>query len=1156
MPELTELLHLIEDLPGYRRLVNGLRVPESRLSVAVLDAARPYLMAALHTGLQRPVLVVIPQPEGSRKLYDQLLSWCSPSRVKLWPEPDSLPYERIAAESANELERLRVLFSLVNGSETPVIIASALALAWKTAPCCDFTAACHSIDAGATIEPLGLLARWQAMGYRLENVVEVPGTVSHRGGIIDIYPPNNELPVRLDFFGDTVESIRLFDPADQRSLTKVPRIDICPATELLIDLNTDRKALAATLDGLDLTGCAADAGEQVRQDIAMLLDRQRPHYRQFYAALFNTDTVLSYLPLNTLLMLDEPQSIEKALGNLDFQGEELRRDKTERGDLPRNFPVPYFTASELDLEDRPCLKLAGWSGDDGTVDRLDFAPAPGYAGQMPVFIRNVKERLARKQRVILISHEASRLAELLEEADIMAAPVDRIERMPAPGSVTLVSGLLAEGWVMGDDTCLFTDAEIFGFVKQRRLAKKHPAPRHSILLEMAPGDYVVHIEHGVARFGGVITMGADGSEREYLVLHYAAGDKLYVPTDQIDRVNRYVGGGDRPPVLNRLGTQEWARAKQRVKDSVADIAEELLALYAAREVVPGFAASEDTVWQQELESSFPYVETPDQVEVIRQVKEDMTSPRPMDRLVSGDVGYGKTEIAIRAAFKAVMDGKQVAVLVPTTVLAQQHFATFTQRLEAFPVRVEVLSRFKTQKEQQSIIEGMADGTVDICIGTHRLLQKDIIFEDLGLLVIDEEQRFGVTHKEHFKKMRQEVDVLTLSATPIPRTLHMSLVGVRDMSTMETPPEERLPIKTYVAEYDDRMVREAVLRELERNGQVFFVHNRVQSIAFVASKLRLVVPEARIAVAHGQMPEGELERVMTEFAQEKSDVLVCTTIIESGLDMPNANTLIVNRADRFGLTQLYQLRGRVGRGANLAHAYFLYDKGRNLTHNAEKRLQTIFQATGLGVGFDIAMKDLEIRGAGTLLGARQSGHISAVGFGLYTRLLAEAVEEVKEKRAGVVVAKPPPLPSPSIDLPLSAHIPEEYVADIDTRLYLYQKLSRVDGVEKLDDLRQECEDRFGDVPAEVDNLLYAARIKLLAIGTGIETVSHEHGQIVIRLFQGMQFTPQQQALRFPEGNNRDNWQYPLRAGLFQFVHCVTRIINDTGRLVQLIPAWYN
>ncbi len=1120
LPDLIELLHLVEQLPGYGQLVSELQQPGGNPRAIVLDAAKPYLIAALHLRLRRPILVVTAQPENSKKLREQMLVWCCPTQVRLLPEPDALPYERIAADAATELERLRTLSALANQDvEAPVIVTSALALAWKLAPYREFVSTYHTIDVGMTTEPLHLLGRWEAMGYRRESLVEVPGTMSHRGGIVDIYPPTSDLPVRLEFFGNTVESIRLFAPATQRTQTEVSSVVIGPATELLAPLLRSKPELEQVFDNIDLSGCSPEISQQFRREMAMLTNKQRPYDMQFCAPLFNQDSILSYLPEEAVLVLDEPRNTELAVDDLDAKGGELRLEKLEAGELPRNFPRPYFTWNELEsgMENRRCLMLTAWGiTDSEPAYRLDFSPAASYAGQLPMFINKLKEILNEKHRVILISHQASRLSDLLDEEEIIALPVTEITQIPPPGSLTLVPGSVAQGWVMNNDTHLFTDAELFGFIKQRRLSTKRPVRHHQLLREIIPGDYVVHVEHGIAQFAGLTFMSSNGGEREYLVLRYAGEDKLYVPTDQIDRVNRYIGASDQPPVLSRLGTQEWNRTKQRVREAVADIAHELLTLYATREVIPGFAFSEDTVWLQELESSFPYVETADQMEVIRQVKEDMTQPKPMDRLVSGDVGYGKTEVAVRAAFKAVMDGKQVAVLVPTTVLAQQHFATFSQRLDAFPIRIEVLSRFRTPQEQQAILDGLASGTVDICIGTHRLLQKDVVFKDLGLLIIDEEQRFGVVHKEHFKKLRQEVDVLTLSATPIPRTLHMSLVGVRDMSTMETPPEERLPIKTYVAEYDERLIREAILRELERNGQVFFVHNRVQSIAFVASKLQLVVPEARIAIAHGQMPEAELERVMADFAQGNSDILVCTTIIESGLDMPNVNTLMVNQADRFGLTQLYQLRGRVGRGADLAYAYFLYDKGKRLTPTAEKRLKTIFQATELGAGFDIAMKDLEIRGAGSLLGVRQSGHISAVGFSLYSRLLAEAVEGQKARQAGVAVSKPPPLPPPTIDLPLRAYIPEEYVADIDTRLHLYQNLAKVDKLEQVDDFANELGDRFGALPPEAKNLLYAVKIKVLAARAGIESIATEEGQIILRLFQGMQFTPEQRSLPLPDG----------------------------------------
>jgi len=1121
--KLTQLLHLAEEMPAYRQLVDELEQQNGTAKAVVLEAAKPYLIAALYQSLRLPMVVVTAQPEKCRKLYEQLLTWSDSSQVKLFPKPDALPYEHIASDASTELERVQVLSALadINGeARAPLVVVSAPALMQKTTPHSDFTSACHIVKLGMNIEPFHLLRQWEAMGYRMENIVEMPGTIGHRGGIIDIYPPTSDLPVRLEFLGNTIESIRLFDPASQRSLTSASSIAIGPATELLTPLLSNRAELEQVLGSINLSGCTAEIRQQFKQELAMLLDKQRPRNIQFYAPLFNKDSLLNFLPQACLLVLDEPMNIEQAMDDLEAQASQLRTEKLERGELPPDFPRPYFTWKELEprIREKPCLMLTAWGiGEEERPHQLKFTVAPSYAGQLPVFIKKMKQWLNQKQRLIIVSHQASRLSELLGQEDIIASPVTEIEQIPPPGSLTLVQGLLAEGWAMNNETHLFTDAEIFGFIKQRRLLKRRPVPHHKFLIDLVPGDYVVHVEHGIAKFAGVTKMSTDNSEKEYLVLQYAAGDTLYVPTDQIDRVNRYIGGGEQPPALNRLGTQEWTRTKQRVKESVEDVAQELLALYAAREVIPGFAFSRDTVWQQELGASFPYVETPDQIEVLEQLKEDMEKAKPMDRLVCGDVGYGKTEVAIRAAFKAVMDNKQVAVLVPTTVLAQQHFATFSQRLDAFPVRIEVLSRFKTPKEQQAILDGLANGSVDICIGTHRLLQKDVVFKNMGLLIIDEEQRFGVAHKEHLKRLRQEVDVLTLSATPIPRTLHMSLVGVRDMSTMETPPEQRLPIKTYVAEYDERLIREAILRELERNGQVFFVHNRVQSIAFIAGKLQSLIPEAEIAIAHGQMPEAELERVMADFARGKSDILVCTTIIESGLDIPNVNTLIVHKADKFGLTQLYQLRGRVGRGANLAHAYFLFDRGKHLTPTAEKRLKTIFEATELGAGFGIAMKDLEIRGAGTLLGVKQSGFISAVGFSLYCRLLADAVEGQKARQAGVPEkARPSPLPPPTLDLPIRAYIPEEYVADVDTRLSLYQSLAKLDRVEQVEALAEELSDRFGSPPPEARNLLYALRIKILASKASIESITTEDRQIVLRLFEGMQFTPEQRALSFPDG----------------------------------------
>ncbi|HEY40825.1 MAG TPA: transcription-repair coupling factor [Dehalococcoidia bacterium] len=1114
--DLSQLLHLFDEVPEYRQLAEELERADGSTQVTVLEAAKPFLVAALYRRLQRPLVMITAQPDNARKLYDQLMIWCGCDEVRLLPEPDALPYERVISDTPSEHERLRVLSALVGlaegTGEPPLVVASTPAFIQKAASYEDFAGSFHTIKVGMEVEPVKLLERWQSIGYRVESIVEVPGTAGRRGGILDIFPATAEIPVRLEFFGNTVESIRLFDPTSQRSLRDVPSVTVGPATELLTPLLGEQSEIGALLSDVDLSGCNNEAREQYQRDLAMLAQKQRPMNFQFYAPLFNKDSLLDYLPDSTLFVLDEPRRIELSVADFDTKSEELRAGKRERGELPVTFPKPHLTWDELreDVESRQRLAITAWGTSDDGKYRLVFTPAPSYAGQLPDFINRVKQMLARKQRIIVVSHQASRLSELFAEEDIIAPPLNEVKQPPLAGSLMLVQGLLDGGWVLKGSTALLADSEIFGFIKQQRLLKKRPVPRRKLAVDIKPGDYVVHIEHGIAEFTGFRMMKTEHGEKEFLVLRYAAGDRLYVPSDQIDRVARYVGGsGDHTPVLSRLGTQEWARTKQKVKESVEEMEEELLALYAARDVVPGFSFSPDALWQRELEASFPYVETPDQIEVQGHVKEDMEQGKPMDRLVCGDVGYGKTEVALRAAFKAVLDGKQVAVLVPTTVLAQQHYTTFKERLEAFPVVVEVLSRFRSPREQQVIIDGLASGRVDICIGTHRLIQKDVSFKDLGLLVIDEEQRFGVAHKEYLKQMRQEVDVLTLSATPIPRTLHMALTGVRDMSTMETPPEERLPIKTYVAEYDERLIREAILREMERNGQVFFVHNRVQSIPIVAEKLEQLVPEARIAIAHGQMPEYELEQVTTDFVDGKSDILLCTTIIESGLDMPNVNTLIVNRADKFGLTQLYQLRGRVGRGAKLAYAYFLFDKGQNLTPVAEKRLRTIYEATELGAGFGIAMKDLEIRGAGTLLGTRQSGHITAVGFHLYTQLLASAVEKLKAKQAGIPETElvPSHLPSPSIDLPLVAFIPEEYVPDLITRLDLYQEMVKLESPEQVDNLAADFKDRFGPLPPEVENLLYAAKAKVLAARAYIESIITERGEIVLRLVEGLRFNRQ-------------------------------------------------
>ncbi|XUW99567.1 MAG: transcription-repair coupling factor [Dehalogenimonas sp.] len=1101
MTDVRGLFPLLLEEPRYKDWLSAVKKAAPTASrLSIIEAARPYLIASLFQANSRPILVVTSQAEKARDLSDQLALWLGDSEVQLFPQPELLPYQRAAVDRANELDSIAVLSNLADlPHKRPfVTVVSADALA-RTLPSPEiFKDGWLHLTPGSEYPPFELITSLDKLGYRAEHLVEAPGSYSRRGGILDIFPSTENSPVRLEYFGDTVESIRTFDTGTQRSSKRLDSVTIGPATLLL---NLDQ------MPAVNLAGTSEEMRPIMAEELEQLNRGSRPETATFWAPYLNHSTLIDYIGGNTVIVVDEPDSVEQAAQFFRDEAECLRAEKNAAGELLRDYPQPYveWIALKKKVYKFQSVELASWGTGAGGVVELAIAPSPSYAGRLPAFFKKATELSGQGKRLVVISYQSERLKELFKEEHVDFSSAENLDKSPAKGAITLMHGLLAHGWILSGETYLFTDNELFGFVKERRRPNRRGGSAKRLLLpELEPGDYVVHIDHGVARFAGTVTMDVSGAKREYLQLEYAGEDKLYVPTDQVDRVSRYIGGEGEAPTLNRLGTQEWARSKERAKEAAQEVAAELIELYAARQIVPGYAYSRDTLWQQELEGSFPYVETPDQASALSDVKEDMEKPRPMDRLILGDVGYGKTEVALRAAFKAVMDGKQVAVLVPTTVLAQQHYSTFRARLAAFPVKIEVISRFRTDKEQTVILEALEKGEIDIIIGTHRLLQPDVHFKKLGMLIIDEEQRFGVMHKEFLKRMRQEVDVLTLSATPIPRTLHLSLVGVRDMSVIETPPNERLPIKTFVAGYDDHLVREAILREKERNGQVFFVHNRVQSIYFIAERLKKLVPEASFIVGHGQMPEGELETAMAQFAEGSVDVLVCTTIIESGLDVPNANTLIVNQADKFGLTQLYQLRGRVGRGANLAYAYFLYEKGKRLTGDAEKRLRTIFEASELGAGYGIAMKDLEIRGAGSLLGTRQSGHISAIGFNLYTQMLSEAVEEQKARKAGkeVELLKSSKIPPPTIELPLAAYIPESYIPEESLRLELYQRLAAIKSEKEIADFERELIDRFGQTPVEAQNLSYIIRLRLMGLKAGIKAIGMESGLIAITFLPGI------------------------------------------------------
>jgi transcription-repair coupling factor (superfamily II helicase) len=1137
---LSGLIPLLEQTPEFQALLTrldaGARVTEP---LEVLDAARPYVLAALQQAWAnaaapaRPIVVVTARTERAKQLWLDLTAWSAqPDRVFYFAEPDPLLYERMPWNVETIALRLAALSALsaTPPPPPPLIVTTMRALMVRTAPRAEFQRHVFVLQRGETVSLSNLLRAWSELGYESAAVVDAPGLFSRRGGIVDIWLPSRANPVRIEFVGDEIETLREFDPTTQRSGRVIEVLMITPASEADIVLAPQA---AERLQQLDLSTMHPVAANTLRQDLDALASKRRFRGIEFYLPYFYADaaSLMDYLPERALIVADDWQELEAMTEQFEQQAEQVRADLEGRGEIPRHFARPYFTWRELrDKMMQYARVLLDYRG-VADASALPFVPGERFGGQVKRVVDEMMRLREQGARVIAVTRQAERLADLLRERDFFVKPKTEITHAPEARHISLVQGALTEGWTLQVGSVekaegspaktaptafciLLTDSEIFGWSrpKPRRLTTQYTRPQapEAFFADLSEGDYVVHIDHGIGVFRGLERLDLGGPDTEYLRLEYAQGDRLYVPVHQLDRLSRYVAPGGHKPTLHRLGTAEWAQVKERTKKAVADIAQELLELYATREIVTGHAYSPDTPWQHELEASFPYMETPDQASVIEQVKRDMQQQRPMDRLVVGDVGYGKTEVALRAAFKAVMDGKQVAILVPTTVLAQQHYNTFTERLAPFPVTVEMLSRFRSDKEQADIVKRLAEGAIDIVIGTHRILSPDVAFKDLGLLVVDEEQRFGVQHKERLKQLRAHVDVLTLTATPIPRTLYLSLSGARDMSTIETPPDERLPIRTYLAAFDESLVRDAILRELDRGGQVFFVHNRVQGIGILADQLRKLVPEARIGIGHGQMPEDQLEAVMSEFAAGKYDVLVCTTIIESGIDIPNANTIIINHADKFGLAQLYQLRGRVGRSAARAFAYFLYDKRANLSDEARSRLQTIAEASELGAGFQVAMRDLEIRGAGEILGARQSGHIAAVGLDLYARLLAGAIQEARAKagaqggngktaRLGGEPLNPAErlLNAPSIDLPIVSQIPEEYVSDIALRLRLYRRLADVNDERQINELVREFQDRFGPLPEQVENLFYVLRLKLAATRAHVATITLDDGRIMAR-----------------------------------------------------------
>ena len=1041
-----------------------------------------------------------------------------PLQVMLYPSIASALYDGVEPEPGDVSQRLTVLGRLAAGEPT-IVVAAVKAALHLTMPAEALREARRILAVGQEIGRETLIEALLNLGYERVALVDEVGQFSARGGIVDFSPPTEPHPVRLEFFGDEIESLRHFDPITQRSLAPVERVLVGPAGEILLTREAVHRALPAIRSAfrreLDLLHErekhreAERLKERMSQDLELLENLQpHPSLTHYLPYLYQRPAgLLAYLPEDAYLVVDEPvrvkshaeqfeQEVKRAYDSAVKLGSHLRLPATACQPW-EDFVIAHLQHSRLT---RPTLYLTmlqrevPWAPEAELV-HFNTPPVDSFGGRFELLVEGLHQWQREGKRLLVCTNEPGRIEEVFDKRGLhgLAAPGEA--QGLQPGLVNLADLDLTAGFTVPEaDLVVLTGREIFGWRRLRRT--EEPAYKRGFSLtslrELHDGDYVVHINHGIARYRGLTRQTLGGIEREYMVLEYAGADKLYVPVTQLDRVQKYIGSEGSAPEVGAMKSARWKAAKKEARRSAQLLARELMKLYAAREQAPGYEFAPDGPWMAELENAFRYDETPDQLRAISDVKHDMETQRPMDRLICGDVGYGKTEVAIRAAFKAALDGKQVAVLCPTTVLAQQHFNTFRERLTNYPLEVAMLSRFRTPEQQRHTVAGLKSGTVDIVVGTHRLLSGDIQFKDLGLIIIDEEQRFGVKQKEKLKHLRAQVDVLSLSATPIPRTLNMALSGLRQISVINDPPQGRLPIRTFVRETDDELIRQAVQREIERGGQVYVVHNRVHSIRHVAAHIQRLVPEARVGVAHGQMEEGDLEQVMLAFYGEQFDVLVCTTIIENGLDVANVNTIIVDDADKLGLAQLYQLRGRVGRSVRQAYAYLLYKYPDQMSPDAEERLKAIEEFSELGSGFKLALRDLEIRGAGEILGAEQSGQMSSVGLDLYAQMLADAVKTLRGERPGDLEGLP------ALDLPLEAVIPGYYVPDERQRIDLYRHLAELQSEEEIQALSDEMRDRYGAPPEAVEHLLQIARLKLRAIPAGVAEVGPDGGRLVVKL----------------------------------------------------------
>jgi len=1104
---MTNFIEPLLELEDYRRILSRLRNNFGSVSITgPSESQKAHITYALsrHCGF-KGIFVAFNEMQARRLFED--FSFFAGDDVIFFPTKEIMLYDVEAKSYDTVYQRIAALDRISRG-DFSFVVTSVEALSHKLIRPEIFKEYIITADTGFRMDPEALIRRLVISGYERTESVDRKGQFAVRGGIIDIFPIDTENAVRIEFFGDEIDSVRWFDTNTQRSVGRADRVRILPARELIYDSKRKEELISAIERD---AAVSAKKNQTLMQKIRADLERfdeswYFPGVDRYIRYIADESCSLAdYTPDDVIVFMDEPVRQKQRLDNLLLEHEEICKALIEKGSL-----LPQAGDMHLDYEAifRSVKKNRTVYMNSVNPDAISAAESPSfsipcrtvssYQGSVEMLAENLSAWKQGKSRIILLSGtrgRGERLRESLLGKGIESVYMDQIARPVMPGQVIITHGSLSKGFEYPSiGFVVVSDKEVFGQDKKKtaKSTGKYKGRPISLFTELDIGDYVVHQTHGIGQYIGLEKLTVEGVKKDYLKIRYQEGAFLYIPTNQMDLIQKYIGSESKQPKVSKLGGSDWAKTKAKVKESLRKLAEELIRLYAQRAATKGFAYSQDTVWQKQFEEQFPYEETEDQLKCIEEIKRDMESDKVMDRLLCGDVGFGKTEVAIRAVFKAAMDGKQVAYLVPTTVLAQQQYNSFTERMRDFPVKVEVLSRFKSQAEQKRILKEVKAGNVDVLIGTHRLLQKDIQFKDLGLLVIDEEQRFGVAHKERLKNLAPGVDVLTLTATPIPRTLHMSLTGIRDISVIEDPPEERYPVQTYVMEYNRDVIKDAITRELGRQGQVFYLYNRVRTIDMKAAEIQAMVPEARVAVAHGQMDERQLEDIMFSFIKGEFDVLVCTTIIESGLDMPNVNTIIVEDADRMGLAQLYQLRGRVGRSNRLAYAYITYKKDKIISEVAEKRLQAIKEFTELGSGFKIAMRDMEIRGAGNLLGPEQHGHMEAVGYDMYCRLLDEAVRELKGEPLKKEEAEV------TIDLNVDAYIDDSYINVESRKIEMYRKIASISDENDVIDIEDELTDRFGDMPKPVRNLIAVAYIKSLARSLGFSSVTEKNDSVIFGL----------------------------------------------------------